>query len=255
MDKKVVSFNVFKKTLNPDDAKKIMHDAASQCYWKEVEESLGDNLFKLTKKEIDDNIEQYELNMTEADFDAEGFIPEYLHYLENVGRKNDLSVCLRWAIDDEMEDLDALEEGESLKNLGGYWVKNEMSTFNYSPKQKYLHFFPSTSYRDRNTFLQAIDEEDNHKTTLCAYLIDDDLLEACSGSGDYPEEDDSHRENFSEMAIPSKKLTKDNYVDSFNIKQTRCENYDHNEHINKILKGLGIGDIWDNGDDYEWGDN
>ncbi len=251
MDKKVLSFDIFKKMLDEEKVKKIRQNAVYNCYWNEANQMSDKDLSRLGRADIDKEMEQFELtNMTEADYDAEGFIPEYLQYLGRAGRQNNMTVCLRWVIDEELDELEELEPGESLRELGSYWTKNSMSNFSYSEKQKYLHFF--LNYRDRATILHSIDEEDTPKASLCVYLIDSDLVEDSSGEGNYKDEDDdAYWENLAELAIKSKDLTKDNFIQSFDIKQTRCENYDQIKHTDNIRKEFLPDEYLYNGDDYE----
>ncbi len=238
MEKKVMSFELFKKTLAPEKVERYKDNALNAYYWDYISNLPEEDFSNLSKFESDSEKKKFASKMTAQEYDAEGFIPAYLEYLEKEGKKYNKTVCLRWATGLENENLDDLERDESLNALGAYWSDNDMTDFNYSDKKKYLHFFPASSYRERKTFLHNIDEEDNPKTDLYAYMIDSDLVEKCTGYGKYLDSDGSYWEEYEEIAIPSSKLKKSNVIQNFEIERTGCQNYNSERHIKTVLNSF-----------------
>lgn len=257
MEEKYLSFEEFKNNLINDEkrkakVKKIKDDATAKCYWNKISKMSDKEFYGLRKENIMEEIEEFGLTqMTEADYDAEGFIVEYLKELESIGRKNNKSVCLRWVSQDEKDALDELKDTDSLKELGSYFTNHSLSDYNYLPNKKYLHFFPAEDYIHRDDILQKIDDENNPRTHLSVQMIDSNLTERNEATGLYAERDESHFNGFEEYAIPSEALNGDCYVCSVDIEKTGCHNYSGKEQAQDVLHGFYTDEELDNGDDYE----
>ena len=256
MEEKYLSFEEFKNNLINDekrkaDVKKIKEDAVDISYWKQVADDEQNSFENLNPVQMEREKKMYKAKMTEADYDAEGFIPAYLKYLRSIGRKNNKSVCLRWVSQDEKDALDELEDSDSLKELGSYFTNHSLSDYNYSPNKKYIHFFPAEDYVHRDNFLQKIDDVNCPRTNLCIFMIDSNLTEKNEAIGEYADKDESYLDGFEEYAIQSKKLNGDSYVCSLDIEQTGCHNYNEEEHVQDILHSFYTDEEWNNGDDRE----
>lgn len=166
-------------------------------------------------------------------------MPAYVKYLQKKCDENNLTLLFRWAIQDEINEIDNLEDDESMDELGSYWEESFLNNFDYDNSTKYLHFF--TNYEDKDTVLYDIDDENNPKNHLEFWAVDKDLVEEHIGEGEYADIDE-YFDEVEEVAIPSNELTSNQLIDTFPIDDERIGSKNYNsieDGYNRTKKILG----------------
>ena len=170
-------------------------------------------------------------------------MPAYVKYLQKKCNENNLTLLFRWAIQDEINEIDNLEDYESVDELGSYWEESIHNTFDYDNSSKYLHFF--INYEDKDIVLYNIDDESNPKTHLELWAIDSDIVEEYTGEGEYADIDE-YFDEIEEVAIPSCELTSNQLIDTFPIDDERIGSKNYNTIEDSYIRTKKI-----LGDDYE----
>lgn len=265
----ILNFNEWKNNLSDSRKEKYKQDAATNRYLKNLNNNKnieGQDIvystkidgfdYVLSKDEfynnftieenggcsnddyldtLNEDIAKYREKMTENDFDAEGFIPKYIDYLNTFARKQNKTVLLRWINDFERDYLENMPKGQSLSELGSYWTSNDINTFRYADDKKYLHFFYAEDYEDRGLFMHNIDREDDPKVSLIFCLVESKLIEKGKAKAIYETKDSIDRERKKEVVILSQDLYSDNIVSVVDREKTCTANYSQKQHEEDML--------------------
>ncbi len=137
----------------------------------------------------------------------------YTYYLKEFPEIDDILI-FRWAGREEVDDLFSLEENESLSSLGYLWTNHSKNNINYKDGERYLHFFPN--FEDKDKILYEVDNPESPKELLEIFLAKKDILKKFIAEGYYDDENYDVTV-LTEIAIPSKLLTKNNFLDCISL--------------------------------------
>ena len=144
-------------------------------------------------------------------------LESYIEYLNDYFGPSK-TIALRWALQEETNDIYDLDNSDGLDDMGSYWAKSTHNSHYYDTDVKYMHFF--TDIKEKDNILLSIDDEEDHKANLEIFALDNDLLENYEGEGYYDDETGTLNQ-IVEYAIPSNKIKRSDLIDTIPLTDER----------------------------------